>query len=297
MRVTTNMIQRNVLADLSRASERIAVTQRQIASGNKISKPSDDPFGTSRALELHQSLDGIRQYSSNIDDASGWQDATETALSTITSGAQRVRELLVAGGSDATDVANRNAMADEIDQVLAEMKQTGNASYNGRFILGGVRTNAAPYQEGSNDAFSGATTRISRQIGPGVAVDVGVTADTVLGSGAGDDKLLDVLRDVSAHLRAGDATSLRGTDLSRLDAGIDTVLAVRADNGARTNRLEAAQSRLSDLEQTTLSALSDTEDVDYVQAIVDQNAQQAAYQAALKVGAGLVQSSLMDFLR
>jgi len=42
--------------------------------------------------------------------------------------------------------------------------------------------------------------------------------------------------------------------------------------------------------------LSDTEDADIAKTLIDLNSQTAAYQAALRAGANLVQSSLMDFL-
>ena len=42
--------------------------------------------------------------------------------------------------------------------------------------------------------------------------------------------------------------------------------------------------------------LSDTEDADLSQTLIDFNSQSAAYQAALRAGANIVQTSLMDFL-
>ena len=62
-------------------------------------------------------------------------------------------------------------------------------------------------------------------------------------------------------------------------------------------RLDAAKSRLSDIENTTTKLLSDTEDTDISQAIVDLTTQQNVYQAALKSGASIIQPSLLDFLR
>jgi flagellar hook-associated protein 3 FlgL len=67
--------------------------------------------------------------------------------------------------------------------------------------------------------------------------------------------------------------------------------------GARTNRLDAAQSRLSQLEESTTSLLSNTEDADMAKTLIDYSMQQSVYQSALKAGAGIVQSSLLDFLR
>ena len=61
--------------------------------------------------------------------------------------------------------------------------------------------------------------------------------------------------------------------------------------------LESALSRLSEVEESTLTQLSETEDADMAKTLIDFSSQQAAYQAALKAGANIVQSSLMDFLR
>ena len=51
------------------------------------------------------------------------------------------------------------------------------------------------------------------------------------------------------------------------------------------------------MEETTIKQLSDTEDADIAKTIIELNSQQAAYQAALRAGASIVQASLMDFLR
>jgi flagellar hook-associated protein 3 FlgL len=61
--------------------------------------------------------------------------------------------------------------------------------------------------------------------------------------------------------------------------------------------LQAADSRLADIATSVTKQLSDTEDADMAQTLIDFNSQSVAYQSALRAGANLVQSSLMDFLR
>ena len=46
-----------------------------------------------------------------------------------------------------------------------------------------------------------------------------------------------------------------------------------------------------------IGQLSQTEDADIAETLIDLNSQTAAYQAALRAGASIVQTSLMDFLR
>jgi flagellar hook-associated protein 3 FlgL len=57
-----------------------------------------------------------------------------------------------------------------------------------------------------------------------------------------------------------------------------------------------ATERLDQLAGTTTEQLSNVEDADVAQTYIDFSTQQAAYQAALKAGATIVQASLMDFL-
>src|SRR5215211_3456712 len=110
-RITTGMTQRNVLADLNRVNERLTRTQEKISSSREITRPSDDPFNASRALTLRTSLDGTKQYQRNIDDAQGWQETAEQALTTITEAIHRAHELVVQAATDTTDPLARESIA------------------------------------------------------------------------------------------------------------------------------------------------------------------------------------------
>jgi flagellar hook-associated protein 3 FlgL len=293
-RITSGMTQRNILADLNRVSDRLNRTQAKIASNKEITRPSDDPFNASRALALRTSMEATQQYQRNIQDAQGWQETAEIALSDVTDAIHRAQELVVEGASDTSPPEARLAIAAEIDQLIEAVKQNANSTYRGRFVFAGTATDAPPYVAG-DDLYHGSPDDVERQIGPGVPLAIGLRGSTFLGNGA-DGKLLQVLRDVSTHLKADDAAALRG-DVALLDAKEDEVLGVRALNGARQNRLDAALSRLSEVEESTLKQLSETEDADIAKTLIEFSSQQAAYQAALKAGASIVQPSLMDFLR
>lgn len=303
-RVTTSMVQRNVLSDLNSLYSKLSKTQTQAATGKSLTRPSDDPFGASRAMGLRQSLDANGQYQSNIDDAQGWQNATETALSGIGDFVSRARTLVVQGASDTVDASSRSSLADEIDQIVNGVKETANAQYAGTYLMSGTATGVAPYAQGADDTYKGnaagldpSVPGVLREIGPGVTMSINTVGQEVLGDGqsAGDGKLLDVLRGIAAHLRANDGTAINA-DIGKLDANQDTLLSARARNGARTNRLDAATDRLGSIGEALTKQLSNTEDADYAQTMIDFNSQSVAYQAALKAGANIVQSSLMDFL-
>lgn len=301
MRVTEGMTSRSVLTDLGSARTRLSSLEREISSTKRISKPSDDPFGTGRTLQLTSELEGFKQYKANVDDGTGWVTATEASLSHITETLQRARELLVQGGNDSNGQVAREGIASEIEALTEAVKQEADATYDGRFIFSGTETETRPYELGANDEFSGNEGSINRVIGTGVELPINVNIKEILGEGnaAGDNKLLDVLRDIATDLRGGteeNAENLRGTDLSRLSENLDELTRVRAVVGATTNRLSTAGTRLEELEEASLAQLSAVRDTDMPEAIVEYTTQQTAYETALRAAANIIQPSLLNFL-
>jgi flagellar hook-associated protein 3 FlgL len=307
MRITTSMVQRNVLSDLNTLQSALAKTQSKAASNREITRPSDDPFKASQAMGLRANIGANEQYIRNIQDAQGWQDSTEASLDAITQYVNRAHDLLVQGATDTADANSRVAIASEIDQIIQGVKETANASYGDKYIMSGTATSVAPYKLGSDDTYQGdqggldpSVPGIVREIGPGVTMTINAVAVEFLGDGRTnptDGKLLNALRDISDHLKANDGAALRGGDMSGLQNRLDSLLEIRARNGSQTNRLDAASTRIDQITGTLTNQLSNTEDADIAKTLIQFNSQSAAYQAALKAGANIVQSSLMDFLR
>ena len=295
-RITQSMTTRLVLSDIQNVAEKLSKTQQKIASGKELTAPSDDPYRASRSLQLRSELAGHQQYSRNVTEARSWQNVTDTALGAINNFVLRARDLVVRAASDTLGQADRAAIAKEIDQLAAAVKAEGNAQYAGRYVFAGTRTDTAPYVD-ADDAFHGtpSPSEIRREIGPGVQVAVNVVGSDVIGDATSG--ILGALRGIAASLAADDTAALQTTDLQALDAAHTALVDQRAVVGAMSNRLEAAQGRLAELEEATTKLLSETEDADMAKTLVDFSMQQSVYQAALQSGARLIQPSLLDFLQ
>ncbi len=298
-RITTLMTAQMTISDLNQAMDRLNATQEELSSGKRINRPSDDPYGTSLALQLQGELAGFTAYSRNIDDGTAWVRAGEAALTNIGNMVQRVRELTVEAANGTNTQSDLNAAANEVDQLIAAIKQEADASYNGQYIFSGTATTTAPYQSGSADAYQGNSSAIQREIGPGTTLQVNVDLSQLLGSGqpAADDRLLDVLRNISQDMKAGNIAALGGADLQGLDANENTLTQMQADLGATADRLQLASSRLQDLQVSRTQILSNVQDADMAQTEIDYSTEQAAFTAALRASANIVQSSLLDFLK
>ncbi|MEN3271712.1 MAG: flagellar hook-associated protein 3 FlgL [Actinomycetota bacterium] len=302
-RITNSMLQRSVLGDIQAAADKLSRTQQQLSSGKQLTRPSDDPFATSRALLYRNELEAGDQYKRNVDDASAWQTTTDAALSQISDFGHRARDLVVQAANGSSGQVANNAIATEIDQLIESVKSEANTQYAGRYVFGGAKTTTAPYKSGADDTYYGDQSALGREIGPGVSVQLNVDGLSSVGgvNAAGvNTGLIGALRQIASDLRGvapGDPTRLTNGDIKLLDTSLDQLMNQRAIVGARTNRLDSASSRLDELQQATTKLLSDTEDVDMAKAYTDYSQQTAVYQAALKSGASLIQPSLLDFLR
>jgi len=288
------MVSSRVLTDLQNVTEQLAKTQERIASGKQLTQPSDDPFAASRSLQLRAEVARTQQYERNVDDASSWQSAADSALSNINDAVGRVRDLLVQGANDTTGPAGRQAIANEVTQLIDSIKTEANTQYAGVYVFSGTSTLTQPYQLGASDAYAGNTQAVNREIGPGIQVAVNQVGSNVIGDASGG--LLSTLRSIVSDLQSGNTAALGNGDLSALDTASDAVTNAQSQVGALTNRLDSAKNRLGQLSDNSTKLLSNIEDADMAQVMIDYSTQSAVYQAALKAGANIIQPSLMDFM-
>jgi flagellar hook-associated protein 3 FlgL len=299
MRITQNMMSGTLLGNLGSLQNRIAEQSTELQTGKRINKPSDDPLGTQRALQLSAQSDAIDQYQANAGQAQDFLQTTDTALQGITTLSQRVRDLAVQGANGTLNQTDMNALAQEVDSLIDGVKSAGSATNNGIYVMSGTQTTTKPYTQGASDVYGGDTGTIARAIGPGVSVQVNTLGSDVLGGGivggVSDGKLLGTLRTISADLKAGNRSAV-SADLKTLDANLDTVSAADATVGATLNRVTAASTSLTAAKLQTQSLLSSTQDADLAQVTVTLANEQSVYQAALQSGAHVIQQSLLDFL-
>jgi flagellar hook-associated protein 3 FlgL len=301
-RIATGMVTSSTLNDINSALGALERSSEELSSGRTILKPSDNPYGASHAIDLQSQLDGLTSYATNVQDGISWENAAGGAMSNMSSVVQRVRELLVQASNGTYNQSDLNSVATEVNQLTETIKQDANTQYAGQYVFSGTLTTTSPYKQGAEDEYHGNEGTVARSIGPGASVAVNTNIASLLGNGAGsgDGKLLDTLRTISEHLLGGteeDKAALNSTDLKAIDASMETLTQLQATAGSVINQLHVASSRIEDLQGSITKTLSNTQDTDVAKATIAYSNEQAAYQAALRAGANIVQESLLNFLR
>jgi flagellar hook-associated protein 3 FlgL len=301
-RITDGMLTGSTLNDINSALAKLDRSSSEISSGKQILEPSDNPYGTSRSLDLQSELDGLDSYAKSAQDGISWTETASGAVSGINEALQRVRELLISAGSASNSQEDLSNMATEVNQLIESVKQAANTQYAGQYLFAGTLTSTQPYAYGESDEYHGNTETLSRSIGPGATIPISTDLSSVLGNGTGaaDGKTLDVLRTIVKNLTEGTAegrAALTSTDLKALDANIEGLAEVQAETGSTTDRLQGATAQIEDLQSSVSSVLSNTLDANVAEATIAYSTEQAAYEAALKASAAIIQESLLNFLK
>jgi flagellar hook-associated protein 3 FlgL len=301
-RITNQMTSQMTLAGIETALDRIDTTQQELSSGKSINQPSDNPSGTALALQLNTDLSNLTSYSNNVTDGNGWAQTQSSALTDVTNAVQRIRELTLEAANGTQTTADMQASAQEVNQLIDEIKQDANTQYNGQYVFSGTATATQPYASGSNDTYAGNTGQVTRTIGPNTSLTVNANLSGVLGNGqtvpgqpAGDGLLLNSLRNIADDMQSGNGSAVNA-DLSSLDTNLNSLNGLSASVGATQDRLEMAASRIQTLQTSDTQVLSNTQDADMASTEISYSTQQAALTAALQAGAHIVQQSLMTFL-
>lgn len=298
MRVTNKSLLNNYMANLNRNLSSMRKYQNQLSSGKVVSKPSDDPFTVIRAMGFDTAIDRNEQYAKNIEYARGWVETTDTVLQDTVKTLQHVRQLTIRGSSGGThSQEDLNAIADEVREMINQIEQIANTNFDGRYVIGGHNTMEKSFEitaPGELAIDNGDKGIIIREISPRVTMEINVDAESYM-NGASED-LATTLKNVYDRLLAGDSEALSTDSLDKLDEQIDKFLGLSAEVGAKENRLDAAFKKNEEETNNLKELLSETEDIDLAEKIMEYSMMENVYQATLATGAKILQPTLLNYL-
>ena len=303
MRVSTAQYAALMNSTLQTANQRMIDLQQQMATGQRILRPSDDPIDSVRLQLLSQQNDQLTQYGKNIDQLSIRLQKSEAYLDGITKDMMSARDLMVwaSDGSDAP--SDLNAMANSIENLRDSIMSTANSrDSDGNYIFSGTATDkpAISYDPnaplGQRYTFTGNTEQQMAAVGSGTTAAGNVSLDDMAG-------LLNKLDTAAATVADPNvdpndpATRQKLADcLDQIDSAVGTVSSKTAQMGASRNVLAQLQSNQQAVGLADDQATLQLGQVDYGSAMTELNGYMVAVQATQKVYGQISQMSLFNVL-
>lgn len=280
---------------MNRSYSNLDKYMNQLATGKKISRPSDDPVVAVKGMGYRTQLSNIKQYERNISELHTWMDASDEALNETTQALRRVRDLGVQASNGTYEEGQRENIAKEVDQLIEHLADIANTKVNNKYIFNGTDTTDKPVNhDGPNVTAVGTNNEpILIEVSEGTTIQANVNAGQIFN----EDFFAD-LQTFSAALKNPDVSDdeLSGF-IENIDQLTDNVINERADLGARMNRVELVENRLATQAISAERMMSDNEDVEFEEVVMNLTMQEAIHRSTLSAGARVLQPTLIDFLR
>lgn len=310
MRVTNSMMVRNFLNNLYANTQKVDILQRQMSSNKRINRFSDDPIGQFRSLELKAKIDKIGQYTRNISDAKSWLSQTETSVMELNEIINAVYDNVLNVSGDTLSEAQKEIVANNLIRLKEQAFQTLNTTFGDKYIFGGYNTSKKPLTDaGTGILYNGIdlitasdaeinnimSQKLNYEVGKGSYINVSVNGAEVLGTG--EDNIFKIFDDLITALQNDEPASTISPFIEKIKTKQDNLLNVITEIGGRINRLEFLEERYSLDELNYETIRSGIEDADMAEVITNLEMARSVYNAALAVGANIIQPSLVNFLK
>lgn len=296
MRVTGMMQNTQLLKNLRNTNAGIVNWQNQLATGQRIQRPGDDPVGIGYQMRYDTELARSEEFLENARTGTGWLNTMDSNLQQATEVLQRAKVLTQQALNGTTPEDARRQIASEISQLKEQMVAIANSSYDGRYMFNGQKTDVQPYNSATAATDETDKGMYYLNVSSFVTVPVSITGEQVFGAAGSPDNVFQALDEIFNNLMSNDIASL-GAGLNKIDDAADRISVNLAEVGARTNRFELVENRILD-EQVGLKNLrAQVADVDMPEALIQLQTRENIMQASLATGARIMQVSLIDFIR
>jgi flagellar hook-associated protein 3 FlgL len=271
---------------------------QQVASGQRVSVPSDDPAAAGANLQSLAESTNVDRYSQNGDAVLSQAQMADSALSNVVSELNQAITLGTQGADGTMTSENRAAIATQVQSVLSEVVSQANTTLNGVSLFGGTATAVSAFAADSTSptgyVYQGNSGVNSAAIGDSLQVDVNVPGDQVFTNPNGN--VLGSLMQLISALGSG-STSDIGDAVTAVRGALTNVSQQRVVYAGVVNQINAQESYLS---QETISLTSQQQSltgVDMSTAISNLTQAQIAHSTILAAAAKVLPTSLLDYLK
>ena len=151
MRISENIKFNTIVDNMFKSQDSYNKLAEKIASLKEINRPSDDPIGVNRVLNLRESRASVEQYTRNMNGCESRLTITESKLSAAGDLLVKAREVAVAQSTATASAEMRSAEAGTVQQLIDEMLALANSKYEGRYLFSGGKTGEEPFLSSGRD--------------------------------------------------------------------------------------------------------------------------------------------------
>jgi flagellin len=142
MRINNNLMAMNAQRYLGVNNSNIQKSIEKLSSGYRINRAGDDAAGLAISEKMRAQIRGLKMASKNSQDAISLIQTAEGALNETHAILQRMRELAVQAATDTNESVDREALQNEMDELIDELRRIAETTqFNEKTLLDGSLDN------------------------------------------------------------------------------------------------------------------------------------------------------------
>ncbi|MBI4764768.1 MAG: flagellar hook-associated protein FlgL [Deltaproteobacteria bacterium] len=146
MRIASVMLYNQLARSLNDNLTDLIEKNNRLASGKKISKPSENVLGTIKAMDYKLSIDRNDQYQTNLSQANTFLDYNDKILGQVSNTLGSLKELIYSGGLSSGTAEDRATYARQAESLRDYLLDLSNSKFNNRYIFSGFQSDQKAYE-------------------------------------------------------------------------------------------------------------------------------------------------------
>ena len=286
----------DLLADLQLLQSQQNTANLQLASGQSINFPSDDPAGAAGLVLNHAQASQIDQFQKNISSLETTLQIGDSTMTSVVEAFTQAITLGVEGGNSSLSASDLQAIAQQVQGIRNQILGLANTSSEGVFLFSGTDVGTQPYTLNSASpdgvAYNGNNGVDSIQLSSGQAVQINIPGSQVFTNSAGD--VFGALNQLITALQSGTGIAAANQAMDQAFNVLDTQ---RLFFGTTLAQVQSTGNFLSNDQLQLSTQASQLSGADLASALTTLDQTQLASQALLEsAGRTLSLPSLLDFL-
>ena len=181
-RVTDVMTRGRLTSQIQADQLELFNLQNQLSTGFRISLPSDDASAAQRAIVLQRTIERKDQAATNLQGARSALVTSDGALNDISRVLNDVKSAGLNAIDDFSGPQVREALIEQIEEVLDTLTNVGNTTFTGTYLFGGSQIATQPYDRTPDYVeYFGDEGTPQTFVDIGFLFDSGVSGDNVFG--------------------------------------------------------------------------------------------------------------------
>ena len=255
----------------------LADVQKQITSGKRITRMSDEPWTISQLHQLREETSLQSVFKSAGNQAKGLLAQAENGLNQSMNVMTRLKQLAIQAANDTYSQSDLDNMSEEVRNLKERLVNLANTEFDGRYVFAGQAYDTQPFD--STYTYVGSTTELSIDVSTSAKVEVGFDGSDVY---QGSVDVFTAIDDLLTGLSTDDSTIIQNA-IGEFDDVFKKMGNYLTRIGGETNIAEDMYEVASTIELNLTERLSSVEDVDVAEALTRFSMLQNQYQINLQL--------------